>query len=589
MFAILLGMDSPQRTLRIINSRFALGVASAIALSLLSPAMPSSAATIDEHWEAPSSTSANQLGVIFDDRAEYGAVGALTGAVNEGGWQSKVCLSLEDSRCANAAYFSFKAMLAPCANESDNNCIDAVVAIKSDGSRVVGKFSRYVTTDKSTYFDGSATLGVPDSRAESLWTFEGITHSGGSNFLISALLDGTHKNGRSPKFDRLQSTIQPVSEVQDPSFRRIRAVDVPLTFMTDQDITNQLAWTGGASGNLAKNCASSADGVCFQRESFPSELKFALKIRSSQSIGGWIHGRMKSPDVSLGGSGNKWTIEVTGEPIQVPVVAYWGNRTELSPEILQAYSTRPGTYFTPGNSVRYQTNGNFSQEQIDLFSLWIPYIKDKANANPKMWMYGSLTPERLIGAAQGLGTASSCLIDAKGLTGVVTTNATIYNGAMPTFSASDGVLNYKVSAPHYAADGSDFQGTYDLVLRSDIARCIYQFSSAPISATVNVTSSDGGVQKITSTVLNEANGWLHLGAYGFGFSAPTLKIKLAQEKVAPVAVPAPSPAPIITPVVVAPVIAKPTAVSKTITCTKGKTTKKISGLKPVCPAGYKQK
>ena len=104
-----------------------------------------------------------------------------------------------------------------------------------------------------------------------------------------------------------------------------------------------------------------------------------------------------------------------------------------------------------------------------------------------------------------------------------------------------------------------------------------------------MTSSDGGVQKITSTVLNEANGWLHLGAYGFGFSAPTLKVKLGQEKVAPGAVPAPSPAPIVAPIVVAPVIAKPAAVSKTITCTKGKTTKKISGLKPVCPAGYKKK
>jgi len=272
-------------------------------------------------------------------------------------------------------------------------------------------------------------------------------------------------------------------------------------------------------------------------------------------------------------------------------VAYWGNRSELSPEILQAYSSRAGTYFT-GNSVRYQTNGNFNQEQIDLFSLWIPYIKDKANANPKMWLFGSLTPERLIDSARGLGTASACLTNAKGLTGIVTTNATIYNGAMPTFSASDGVLNYKVSAPHYAADGSDFQGSYDLVLRSDIARCIYQFSSAPISATVNVTSSDGGVQRVASTVLSESKGWLHLGAYGFGFSAPTVKMKLIQEKETPVVVTVPSPTPVAAPIAPAPVIAKvisPAPASKTITCVKGKTTKKVSGIKPVCPAGYKKK
>ncbi len=570
---------------------FILGTISALALSLLSPALPSSAATIDEHWEAPVTTSANQLGVIFDDRVDYSYVGALAGAVNEGGWQSRVCSSIQDAHCANAAYFSFKAMLGPCALESDTNCLESLIAIKSDGTRVTGKFSRYATTDKSTYFDGTTSLDIPSSRSESLWTFEGINHGGGSDFLVSSILDGTYKKGSQAKFDRLQSFVQPVSEIKDSSVSRIRIMDTPLSFMSEEYVQNQTAWTGGQRGTLGKNCAATDDGVCFQREPFPADLKFALKIRTPQSIGGWIHGRMKSPDVSIEGSGNKWTIEVTGEPIPVPVVAYWGNRSELSPEILQAYSSRAGTYFT-GNSVRYQTNGNFNQEQIDLFSLWIPYIKDKANANPKMWLFGSLTPERLIDSARGLGTASACLTNAKGLTGIVTTNATIYNGAMPTFSASDGVLNYKVSAPHYAADGSDFQGSYDLVLRSDIARCIYQFSSAPISATVNVTSSDGGVQRVASTVLSESKGWLHLGAYGFGFSAPTVKMKLIQEKATPVVVTVPSPTPVAAPIAPAPVIAKvisPAPASKTITCVKGKTTKKVSGIKPVCPAGYKKK
>ena len=39
------------------------------------------------------------------------------------------------------------------------------------------------------------------------------------------------------------------------------------------------------------------------------------------------------------------------------------------------------------------------------------------------------------------------------------------------------------------------------------------------------------------------------------------------------------------------VIAKPTPAAKktTITCVKGKTTKKVTGVKPKCPAGYKKK
>ena len=38
-----------------------------------------------------------------------------------------------------------------------------------------------------------------------------------------------------------------------------------------------------------------------------------------------------------------------------------------------------------------------------------------------------------------------------------------------------------------------------------------------------------------------------------------------------------------------PLLEKEAANSKTIICTKGKTTKQVSGIKPVCPAGYKKK
>jgi len=75
---------------------------------------------------------------------------------------------------------------------------------------------------------------------------------------------------------------------------------------------------------------------------------------------------------------------------------------------------------------------------------------------------------------------------------------------------------------------------------------------------------------------------LRLAAYGFTFSNPTVKVKLTQE----VAAPAPSASP--TPSQSAP--AKPAVIKKTsITCIKGKTTKKITAVNPKCPPGYKKK
>jgi hypothetical protein len=220
-------------------------------------------------------------------------------------------------------------------------------------------------------------------------------------------------------------------------------------------------------------------------------------------------------------------------------------------------------------SKRYQTNGQFNQEQIKLFSLWVPLIKDKASANPKMWMFGSLSPDSLATAVQGLASAKECVTKASGLAGLVTTNATIYDGSIPAFDAAEGALNYKVAAPHLAADGTEFSGTYDLIMSSSVARCIYNFTSAPISASVSITTSDGGVQKVATTVLNERNGWLHLGAYGFGFSSPTLKVKLTQAAVT------------------SPV--KSVQKKTTITCVKGKTSKKVTAVAPKCPSGFKKK
>ena len=80
--------------------------------------------------------------------------------------------------------------------------------------------------------------------------------------------------------------------------------------------------------------------------------------------------------------------------------------------------------------------------------------------------------------------------------------------------------------------------------------------------------------------MNEKNGWLYLSANGFTYSAPTVRVKLTQEAEKPVV----APTPIATPA------AKPAVAKKTtITCVKGKTSKKVTAVKPVCPIGFKKK
>jgi hypothetical protein len=72
---------------------------------------------------------------------------------------------------------------------------------------------------------------------------------------------------------------------------------------------------------------------------------------------------------------------------------------------------------------------------------------------------------------------------------------------------------------------------------------------------------------VATTVVNEKNGFFRMGAYGFGFSSPTIKMKITQ----------------------AGSIAKAGAAKITITCVNGKKAKKVTAVKPVCPAGFKKK
>jgi hypothetical protein len=73
-------------------------------------------------------------------------------------------------------------------------------------------------------------------------------------------------------------------------------------------------------------------------------------------------------------------------------------------------------------------------------------------------------------------------------------------------------------------------------------------------------------------VVNEKNGWLNFAARGFTYSSPTIKVKLTE--VTPTLTPS----------------AKPDVAKKVkITCVKGKTTKKVTAIKPKCPTGFKKK
>jgi hypothetical protein len=124
-------------------------------------------------------------------------------------------------------------------------------------------------------------------------------------------------------------------------------------------------------------------------------------------------------------------------------------------------------------------------------------------------------------------------------------------------------------------------------MRSDVARCLYGFSDAPITATVAI-ESDGGTNIISTESVSERDGLIKLRASGFTFSSPTIKVRLSQAGTTPTPSATPSPSATPTPSQT-PTLKKPTgSAAKKITCVKGKQNVKVSVTKGRCPAGFKK-
>jgi hypothetical protein len=274
---------------------------------------------------------------------------------------------------------------------------------------------------------------------------------------------------------------------------------------------------------------------------------------------------MQEPSISITNSGSTKLISIEASPVKVPIVYTWKKNTDL-PENLNQYLNTGNNwiggayYYSDGSGTREGVSilrgfENYSQQSFDEYLLWLPAIEDKSTGSKSLWVFRTLSNNE-----SNVENIGRCFASDKDVLGVVTTNAGVYISAPPTFNSKTQTLDYKVASPHYDESGNENIGTYNLVLRSDRARCLYGFTNAPISATVSVLSSGGGSQAITTTV-NEKNGWLYLSANGFKYSSPVIKVKLQQAK----------------------------NQRYTISCIKGKVTKKVTGTKPKCPSGFKLK
>ena len=468
-----------------------------------------------------------------------------------------LCSSTKDAPCQDPAYsYSFHSNLTQCTSSSEKDCIEEFGKINDDGSIIDA--THVIDYSNNGNFVGDPSIGIPDGHGSNIWSLK--ESNGDQTYAVNVGLDGdfVRSEGKANIY-RFNSSIQPVKEVTGSQYIGTRVRVVKRAFGDGP------GWDTSA---LIKGCQIYEEGKCAIRQTFDLNNNYILKVRLSQPINGWLHGRMNSATFDVKSNADKSILlTITAKPLKVPMVNGWSKWTDLPENVKALYPVGSGG--TGGTVDAFVTTNLASrtllspsevagQRAIDEMNAWLPLLSNKANNMKTLWSARTINGQLPI-------DMNKCP-NSQGLTGIVGTNAAVYSDGPPTFDPQSSSLNYTVGAPHFDSSGGVFSGYYQLNLRADIARCIYGFSKAPISAKVEIASSDG-TPRVAVTSLSEKNGWLNLTATGFEFSTPKIAVKLIQE---------------------APKVVTPSkVVVKKITCIKGKLTKVVSTIN--CPIGFKKK
>jgi hypothetical protein len=443
---------------------------------------------------------------------------ASFGSFRTGSWQVrqteenyKACFDPgPDGDCdtGKSGMYAGSAVLPVC-GEVIESCIEKVWVYPQDGLATEATFVKNLEGQKTK---GYPARGVPTGATPSIWS-SGTLHSGGTGEYVVMANMFFNLQGSRMYVDKLQLSVTPVKEVSAPG------ETAPV-----YTVCNGGAQRGGttvgdclsAGNGLSFECTYTQQDICGLTQEFSDNTRIGVSLKLHNKITGWFHGRVKAPDLQVSRVSDIYNrVKIDALPVQVSrfVAKSRPDLGDKNPmDVIQNIGfAGPYTDVSATSPDAFRVLQNYRQR-----------ANDTAAGVSTIWSLSSVS------ADQASNSGSQCLADTSRVLGLVTTNATAYSGSTPQFRG--GFLNYEVAGTHYLPGGVELsQGSYDLVMRSDVARCLYGFANAPISASVSVVNNKGQ-KSFATTVVNEKNGWLKMAAYGFTFSKKVIKVKITKAK-----------------------------------------------------------
>ena len=498
-------------------------------------------------------------------------------------WKQLWCSGWDDPTCKVYDNLFSDLILSPCVNDADRACLESVEAKNSTGA--LEKLTLYgeATSQKIAAYkfkSGASVTDLPAGGGLSVWKSSVKNSDGSDKFYAAHIL---------LRYIATSKKSGLVAEDQ----------------IVLSDFKGQVYPVTLKPGGICKEFAIATQ--CVNSANFSGSENLAVTLRMNKSLTGWIFGRMQNAEFSvapLDDSYNK--IRIGGDVTLVPELKALVAKSDISKDskleryLKDLFTVGPVGLSVPNPGLGSWNDGNIGGRQsttydgflsaqtttrlfsvnFEKFALFAAFedqlkpFSPPASNNGRNILRETNSIFWNFGANSYIGN-NKCSADKTKLHGMVVTNAPIYENGPPEFK--DGSLNYRVAGIHNNVDGSEFKGRYTYIVRSDTARCYYGFSNAPIEARVEVVSANSSNQ-VASVLVSEKDGFLKLQADNFTFSSPTIKMKFSQTAEAKPATPA-----IATPVEI------PAKKILSITCIKGKVTKKVSGVSPKCPSGYKKK
>lgn len=442
------------------------------------------------YWDTPSVLSPSVVAFSLYDRPE--ATNAQDNAARKRIADDVICTGIADPLCAPRPNSRLAALstLGLCLSDAELGCIESVRLRIGSSSLADLEFISYA--GPATAFDESVTNSVPRGSSLSRWRAQD-----GSDYIVSAVInsafssDGTSWKQMSRTFNLSVSRIARASTITTKT----------ATTYADPLYAPYKIWVNSGLGGI-------------QLVEFAPDTRVEVGVRLPNTINGWFTARLSGGTVAARPlSGNRTSYTFGGDATSTFVAGAASRSTTFPAGFIRE---------THGNDYKEGTIFQPTPDQIKTYDKYSPYLGDRALGSPTRWTISGTS-----------WSTTGCFSAGSGIGAILGTNAAVYNGGAPTWNDKDKTLSFQVASPHYDDKGAVARGTYSLSLPSASVKCLYGAPKLPSFVQVSVTSDTDGQQFVSTSNLNESNGWVNFSASGFHFSNPRIVAKFSNQQQVP--------------------------------------------------------